>query len=66
MIWTVSSFLLVAIGIAVVIKWKGDFIHESVMVIGVGEYSDWSYRVSRLYCNDNTQSQRGRCRYTCR
>lgn len=36
MIWTVSSFLLVAIGIAVVIKWEGDFIHESVMVIGVG------------------------------
>lgn len=27
-IWTVSSFLLVVIGIALIIKWKDDFIHE--------------------------------------
>lgn len=34
MIWTVSSFLLVVIGIAL-IKWKDDFIHEGVLYIGM-------------------------------
>lgn len=35
MIWTVSSFLLVVIGIALIIKWKDDFIHEGVLCIGM-------------------------------